>query len=93
MQNSDIIKNKTQLKLSQEIIDEYNEDGIIKIKLPEEILLLKQEFLNDCCIFLKKWANFDSTPQTLVYDLVDISKTNRSVVGKLYKAAKRFVSR
>lgn len=91
MENVTVSKDKTQI-ISQDLIQQYEDDGIIKVSVPEEIVLLKKEFLNDCCTFLKKWANFESTPETLVYDLIEIAKTNRSVVGKLYKAAKRFVS-
>lgn len=78
--------------LSNELIETYNKDGIIKITLPEEIVKLQDEFLFDCCNFLKKWANFESTPEKLPFDLVELAKTNREIIGKLYKIAKRFRS-
>ncbi len=78
--------------LSKETIEKYNVDGIIKISLPSEITQLQNEFLLDCCKFLKKWANFKTTPETLSFDLVGLSKINRNIVGKLYKVSKRFRS-
>jgi hypothetical protein len=78
--------------LSKETIEKYNKDGIIKISLPSEIVELQNEFLLDCCKFLKKWANFETTPEKLTFDLVELSKINRNIVGKLYKVSKRFRS-
>jgi len=78
--------------LSKETLDQYNRDGIIKISLPPEITQLQNEFLSDCCLFLKKWANFQTTPERLPFDLVDLAKTNRGIIGKLYKVSKRFRS-
>lgn len=78
--------------LSKSMIENYQKNGIIKISLPSEITQLQNEFLYDCCNFLKKWANFETTPEKLSFDLVNLSKTNRDIVGKLYKVSKRFQS-
>ena len=56
--------------LSKETIEKYNKDGIIKISLPSEIVELQNEFLLDCCKFLKKWANFETTPEKLTFDII-----------------------
>lgn len=78
--------------LSKETIEKYNKDGIIKITLPSEISQLQNEFLLDCCSFLKKWVSFETTPEKLPFDLVTLSKINRGIIGKLYKVSKRFSS-
>jgi len=78
------------ISLSKQVIQNYNREGIIKIKLPQDIITLKYEFLEDCCKFLKYWAKFDTTPQSLSMDLVKLAKENRSVIGKLYKVSERF---
>jgi len=78
------------MTLSEEQVKNYQKNGIIKIKLPADVIALKDEFLRDCCKFLKHWINFDSTPERLPYDLVELAKKDRAIIGKLYKVSKRF---
>jgi hypothetical protein len=77
---------------SNDMIENYKKNGITKFSLPSEITQLQNDFLHDCCIFLKKYADFDTTPEKLPSDLVKLSKINRNIIGKLYKVSKRFKS-
>jgi len=85
LKESKLIDAEDTMTLSEELVKNYQKNGIIKIKLPPDVIALKDEFLSDCCMFLKHWTNFDTTPGRLPYD-----KKDRAIIGKLYKASKRF---
>ncbi len=88
-----LTENKTNnYELSDKLLQDYEIKGIIKMEVPEDVLELKIEFLQECCDFLKYWKKFTTTPERLVYDIVKLAKNDREIIGKLYKVSKRFTS-
>jgi hypothetical protein len=70
----------------------YNEDGILILAAPSSIQDLQQQFLGECCLFLKKWKKMQVFPADLPSVLATLSQTDRETVGKLYKVSRRFPS-
>lgn len=81
---------EAQAAIGEKEIDTYEEDGLIKIRLPAVILDLRQKFLEEICLWLDHFGNFRATPETLSDDLVKIAKDDRQLVGRLYKISRRF---
>lgn len=78
--------------ISNELCDQYDKDGIIRIKLPDESQEFLAEFLNEASIWLKYFGNHDVKPTDMAVDLPKIAADDRALVGKLYKVSRRFPS-
>jgi hypothetical protein len=79
-------------QLDKRKVAQYEEEGIIKIDLPPNIIELQQQFLRECCRWVGHFGKYECSSETFARDLIDIAQTDRSLVAKLYKVSRRFVS-
>jgi len=75
-----------------EYLSTYQRDGLIHVNVSAEIAELQVHFMHECCAFLRVLGMTDTTPATLPADLVTAARQDRALVGRLYKASRRFPS-
>ena len=78
--------------ISAHLLSGYRRDGIIQIGVSPEALKLQTQFLDDCCLCLRRWGGIETSPGSLPRTLAGLAKNNRALVGQLYKVARRFPS-
>jgi hypothetical protein len=76
--------------LSEAEIASYVRDGIVRVVLPDEIRVLQHEYMRQCCMFLERWGGKTASPESLPRVAADVAKKDRRLIGRLYKAARRF---
>lgn len=76
----------------KDILEPYNLEGIVKLKLPEEILALSTQFLHEVDMYLDFY--FDNKYGELPTEkrLYELALENRNEIGKLYNVSRRFPS-
>ena len=84
--------NNVSANLSQAMLEEYNEKGILLLDLPDSILQYEDLYFEEVSIFLKKMGDIDIAPSSVPDALPEIAEKDRNLIGRLYKVSRRFVS-
>jgi ectoine hydroxylase-related dioxygenase (phytanoyl-CoA dioxygenase family) len=74
------------------MLDQYQERGILRLKLPDSAVELCREFIAEASAWLQATGNAVSVPFELATALPAIAKQDRLLVARLYKVARRFPS-
>jgi hypothetical protein len=70
----------------------FARDGIVLLALPADVDALRRQFIDEVCLWLGKVAGVEASPDDVSTQIVKLAERNRPVVGKLYKASRRFPS-
>ncbi|WP_031571361.1 phytanoyl-CoA dioxygenase family protein [Rheinheimera texasensis] len=70
----------------------YNQEGILKIQLGASVMELKLKLAEEICAWLAYWGYPYCRPSSLATDLMQIARSDRALLGKLYKVCRRFPS-
>ena len=78
--------------LSRNQISEYQTNGVLKIKLDNEIISLTRAFLQELSLYLDHYFGSSFREQPVEKRLHSLAKESRSEIGKLYQVIRRFPS-
>ncbi len=78
--------------LSKDEISEYETNGILKLKLNDEIMTLTEKFLHELSLYLDHYFGTSFRNQAVEKRLHSLAIESRNEVGKLYQVIRRFPS-
>jgi hypothetical protein len=81
-----------EFKLSEDQFTQYQLQGVTRLLLPLAQQNLLEDFLKECCVWLKNFSNLDLRPEELAARLPEIAIRDRKLVSRLYKVSRRFPS-
>jgi len=84
--------NKLTANLSPAMLEKYIEEGILILDVPDSILQLEDLYFEEVSIFLKKMGNIDIAAKSVPDALPELASKDRTLIGRLYKVSRRFVS-
>jgi hypothetical protein len=84
--------NNLPTAISESLIEKYNSDGILILDLPESIKELQTLFFKEVSGWLKLMGNIDVAPENVPAMLPEIAAKDRTLVARLYKISRRFLS-
>src|SRR6202008_2732450 len=76
---------QTSPKLSPELLETYQRNGVVKIVVPASVSLLRCQFLEEMCLWLKAMGGTTIDPGNLATGLAELARENRSLIARLYK--------
>ena len=83
---------REDLMLTESECATFHTDGIIVLSVPPSVLELQRRFLDEVCLWLAHWGQFETTPENLIADLVIVEHDIRELVARLYRVCRRFAS-
>lgn len=78
--------------MSDAAIEAFARDGIVSLALQADVDALRRQFVDEVSLWLDRVAGLAASPDNLSAQLAMLAGQNRPLVGKLYKASRRFPS-
>jgi ectoine hydroxylase-related dioxygenase (phytanoyl-CoA dioxygenase family) len=75
-----------------DLLKSYSSEGIVKLKLPDEIIDLSTQFLNEIRMYLDFYFGNKFEDLPIEKRLYRLAVENRAEIGKLYNVSRRFPS-
>lgn len=78
--------------LSPEQLRAYRQDGLLMLRAPADLLREARGLLGEMRLWIRRFTGDEVTDADLPAYLADLARRDRPVVGRLYKASRRFPS-
>ena len=86
------LSNAGWILLSLAQMNEYEHRGVLLVDLPHEVQEMQAGFLSETARFLKRWHDLEVEPDEVAQAISTLAVEDRSAVGLLYRASRRFPS-